>query len=86
MGSEYGGRPGIIQGPEGDVTEKGNAAPGHDWREDPHEAAMVMRRAGKKEAAGIPQEIQYDADGNRIAVIPYDEDRAAQDYIDGTNE
>jgi hypothetical protein len=83
-GSEYGGKPGILQGPEGDVTDLGTSAPGHTELR-PEEMLRNAGRAMHKEASGIPAEVVYDDNGNRVGVIPYDENRAAQDYIEGQN-
>jgi hypothetical protein len=91
-GSEYGGAPGIIQ-PDLSRVDPEAAAAGlyHDStaegaadRRGVRDAAMILRRAGIKDARGVPAEITFDADGVRT-VTPYSEEQAREDYLNGNN-
>lgn len=91
-GSEYGGKPGIIQ-PGVDRVEAAAAAAGYGHestmeravdRDGVRDAAMIMRRAGLKEANGIVAERVVDSEGV-VTNVPYSEERAREDYLNGEN-
>lgn len=90
--SEYGGGPGMIQpGVDGVPAAAAAAGLGHESdmarvvdREGVSEAAMIMRRAGLKEANGITAESVRQEDGTFLHT-PYSEERAREDYINGNN-
>lgn len=92
-GSEYGGEPGIIQ-PDLSRVDPEAAAAGlyHDStmegaadRRGVREAAMIMRRAGLKEANGIPATIVVDPETGARTITPYSEEQAREDYLNGDN-
>lgn len=84
LGSEYGGKPHILQDRVGDTTDRGTVAPGHEEL-TPNEMLRNGNRAGTKEAGGVPFEILYDEDGLPMGTVPYSEEQARIDYETGTN-
>lgn len=94
QGSEYGGKPGIIQpGLDGVDADAARAGLGHEStaeraadRDGVRDAAMVLRRAGLKEARGVPQETRINPDTGVAEFDPYTEERARDDYINGRND
>lgn len=92
-GSEYGGKPGMIQ-PDLSRVDPEAAAAGlyHDStaegavdRRGVRDAAMVLRRAGIKGAKGVPQATEVDPDTGVYSFEPYTEEQAREDYLDGNN-
>lgn len=92
-GSEYGGMPGMIQpGLEGVDPEAAAVGLRHDSTQegaaDRHgvrDAAMIVRRAGMKEARGVPATAVFDVESNRMIFTQYDEELARDDLINGRN-
>lgn len=91
-GSEYGGMPGIIQ-PDLSRVDPEAAAAGlvHDSTQEGadrravRDAAMVMRRAGLKDARGVVGSSVTDPDTGLTTTTPYSEEQAREDYLDGNN-
>lgn len=93
QGSEYGGKPGIIQ-PDLSRVDPEAAAAGlyHDStqegaadRRGVRDAAMVVRRAGLKAARGVVASTTVDPDSGLTTTTPYSEEQAREDYLNGNN-
>jgi hypothetical protein len=93
-GSEFGGQPHIIQpGVDGVDPDAAAAGLGHESTEDRavdrrgvRDAAMVVRRAGLKEARGVPAAVTTDPTTGVTTYTQYDEERARDDLINGRND
>jgi hypothetical protein len=91
--SEYGGAPGIIQPDVSRVHPDAAAAGlGHESTEDRaadrrgvRDAAMIVRRAGIKEANGQRLNERRNPDTGVRENDPYTEEQAREDYITGNN-
>lgn len=92
-GSEYGGMPGIIQpdlsrvDPEAAAAglSHNSTAEGAADRRGVRDAAMVLRRAGLKDARGVVASSVTDPDTGLTTTTPYSEEQAREDYLDGNN-
>jgi hypothetical protein len=93
--SEYGGNEGILQPDVGDPTlpaAAGSAGLGHGAtssraanQDGVRDAAMVLRRAGLKEAKGVPLTTTVDPDTGVYTFEQYTEEQARLDYVEGNN-
>lgn len=91
--SEYGGAPGVVQ-PGLDRVDPAAAAAGlgHEStaeraadRRGVRDAAMIMRRAGLKEARGVRMNERRNPETGVRENDPYTEEQAREDYISGNN-
>lgn len=91
--SEYGGAPGIVQPGVDRVDPAASAAGlGHEStaeraadRRGVRDEAMIIRRAGLKEANGLRLNTRVNPETGVTENDPYTEEQAREDYISGNN-